>query len=469
MGSPSMSVSDSKVMATDRAAVNTVDRSLPAQLRLQAARAASAVIDGGRSSNDAFDAVLSAQSLSGRDQAMVKEIALGVIRWYWTLAEIVQRLLQTKLRNKDRDIFFLLMTGVYQLKFMHIPAHAAVDSTVQACESAGKPWAKRLVNGVLRNYVRRAADIESQLDSDAALSAHPDWIRARLVAAWPSAWKQIIDANNARPPMCLRVNLGRISRDEYLARLCKAGIVAANDPQVATGLIVERPVAVDALPGFSKGLVSVQDTAAQLVVPALDLRPGQRVLDACAAPGGKTAHIVESQPALAEVVAVDVDSDRVGRLRATLARLRLDAHCIAADASRPDTWWDGVYFDRVLIDAPCSGTGVIRRHPDIKHNRRPEDVEALCEVQARLLDGVWPLLAPGGKLMYVTCSVFPEENQHQISAFMQRHPDAVVAPLPMQAGVDCGVGRQTLPGIDAMDGFFFSMLKRGDNRAAQVK
>ncbi len=444
----------------DSALVKADSQPVSAQLRLWAARAASVVIDGGRSSRDAISGVLSTKPLSDRDQALVKEMALGVIRWYWTLEEILQRLLKTRIRSKDRDILLLLMVGVYQLKFMRVPAHAAVDATVQACEPAGKPWAKNLVNGVLRNYARRSADIERQLTSDAALSAHPDWIRARVVAAWPQAWKQILDANNAHPPMCLRVNLGRIERNDYLGQLQKAGIGAVIDPHVATGLIMDKPLAVESLPGFSKGWASVQDTAAQLVVPALNLQPGHRVLDACAAPGSKTAHMLESQSALSEVIAVDIDRERVKRLRQTLDRLQLTAQCIAADVTQIDTWWDGVPFERVLIDAPCSGSGVIRRHPDIKHNRRPADVDVLCEIQAHLLDSLWPLLAPAGRLMYVTCSVFPEENQSQIYAFLDRHPEAIVESLPMQAGIDCAVGRQTLPGVHDMDGFFFSMLKR---------
>jgi 16S rRNA (cytosine967-C5)-methyltransferase len=448
---------------TDSALVNTDSQPVPAQLRLWAARAASVVIDGGRSSNDAISGVLLTNSASGRDQALVKEMALGVIRWYWTLEEILQRLLKTRIRNKDRDIFFLLMIGVYQLKFMRIPAHAAVDATVQACEPAGKPWAKSLVNGVLRNYARHSADIDRQLTSDAARFSHPDWIRARVVTAWPQAWKKILDANNAHPPMCLRVNLGRIERNEYLGQLQKAGIGAGIDPHAATGLIVDKPVAVESLPGFYQGWASVQDTAAQLVVPALDLQPGHRVLDACAAPGSKTAHMLESEPELSEVIAVDIDRERVKRLRQTLERLQLTAQCIVADVAQVDTWWDGVPFDRVLIDAPCSGSGVIRRHPDIKHNRQPADVDALCKIQARLLQSLWPLVASGGRLMYVTCSVFPEENQNQICAFLDRHPETIVESLPIQVGIDCAVGRQTLPGVHDMDGFFFSMLRRGND------
>ncbi len=439
--------------------IETHGQPVSAQVRLQAARAAALVIDGGRSSDTAFSGVLSTHSLPGRDRALVKELALGTVRWFWTLEEILQRLLKTRIRNKDRDIYFLLLIGVYQLKFMRIPAHAAVDATVQACELAGKPWAKSLVNGVLRNYARRSAEVDEQLSSDAALSAHPDWIRVRITAAWPQAWKQILEANNDHPPMCLRVNLGRIGRTDYLGHLQKAGIGAVLDPHVATGLIVKKPVAVESLPGFSEGWASVQDTAAQLVVPALSLQPGERVLDACAAPGSKTAHMLESQPALSEVIAIDIDSERVERLRQTLDRLQLRARCLAVDVTQVDAWWDGEPFDCVLIDAPCSGSGVIRRHPDIKHNRQPADVDALCQVQESLLESLWPLVASGGRLMYVTCSVFPEENQHQIRAFMDRHAEAIVEPLPMLKGVDCAEGRQTLPGVHDMDGFFFSMLR----------
>ncbi len=431
-----------------------------ARTRWLAARIASQVVDGGRTTKDAISEVLGADALSLRDQSLTKEMAYGVVRRYWSLEEIARESLRTGIRNKDRDIFILLLVGLYQLKFMRIPSHAAVDATVQACEAAKKPWLKGLVNGVLRNYLRRGVAIESRLTSDRFRTAHPDWLLERLRTAWGNEWRRIIDANNTNPPLCLRVNLARIPRAEYVSRLHSVGIEVEVDPNTETGLTVKVPVPAGSLPGYSEGLFSVQDIAAQLVVPCLQLQPGQRVLDACAAPGGKTAHMREQEPDLAKLVAVDIDPVRLGLLRDNLERLGLRADCVVGDATNVQPWWDGQDFDRILVDAPCSGSGIIRRHPDIKHNRRADDVERILKIQARLLDNLWPLLDVNGIMMYVTCSVFPQENQNQIQAFLKRHPEAEVGGLPIPIGVDCGVGRQTLPGIHDMDGFFFSVLKR---------
>ncbi len=444
-----------------------IERSdLPASVaaRWLAARSAAHVVDGGRTIKDALSEHLSLQSLSSRDQALTKEMAYGVVRWYWTLAEIARHCLKRGFREKDRDVFFLLLVGLYQLKSMRIPPHAAVDATVQACDGVRKPWLKGLINGVLRNYLRNGTAIESQITNEQYRTAHPRWLCEQLRGAWKKEWPRIVDANNAIPPQCLRVNLARIGRDAYLSRLQALGIKAVVDPNTETGLTLRKPMGAESLPGYNEGWFSVQDLAAQLVVPSLRLEPGQRVLDACAAPGGKTAHMLEREPELAKLVAVDLDPARLPRLRRNLERLGLEADCIAADAIAVRTWWDGQRFDRILVDAPCSGSGIIRRQPDIKHIRRVEDLERSVIVQARLLDALWPLLDINGIMMYVTCSVFPQENQDQIRAFLQRHPEAEVGELTTGVGVDCGVGRQTLPGVHDMDGFFFSILQHRTTR-----
>ncbi len=431
--------------------------------RVDAARAAASIVDGGKSSSQAISAVLYGQGLSVRDQGMVKEMALGVVRWYWTLEDIANRMLKASMRKKDRIIFFLILVGLYQLKFMRIPPHAVVNATVSGCEVIGKPWTKALVNGMLRNYQRRSAEIDGQAATVEARTAHPRWIHDKIRAAWPEQSETILDTNNRRPPMSLRVNLHRIARDQYLECLWAANLKAAVDVCTESGIVLEKPTAVESLPGFVDGLVSVQDIAAQLIAPRLDIHPGHRVLDACAAPGGKTAHMLEIAPGVSELVALEADPGRLEQLRSNLERLGLAATCVVADGTCTDQWWDGRLFDRILIDAPCTGSGVIRRHPDIKHHRRATDLIQLCRIQSKLLDALWPLLVSGGKLMYVTCSVFPEENESQIGDFLARHSQVEVLPVSAPVGLDRTIGRQTLNGVDGLDGFFFTLLRKRES------
>ena len=259
--------------------------------------------------------------------------------------------------------------------------------------------------------------------------------------------------------MAIRVNSRRAGRDAYLAELRNAGIPATPAPHADQGLVLASPMEVTALPGFRMGAVSIQDTAAQLAAPLLDVRAGHYVLDACAAPGGKAAHLLEISPA-ARLVAVDKDPGRLVHVSSTLERLGLQAQVTTGDAGDPGTFWDGRPFDRILLDAPCSGTGVIRRHPDIKILRRPSDIARMAEEQSRMLAGLWPLFAPGGKLLYATCSVLPEENAHRIDAFLGVHPDARLVPIQAPWGRDTGAGRQILPGEDGMDGFFYALLEK---------
>jgi len=293
--------------------------------------------------------------------------------------------------------------------------------------------------------------------------AHPEWLLARLQQAYPQDWRAIADANNARPPLALRVHLGRTTRAAYEARLQQAGIGARALPEVESALILDSPVPVELLPGFREGEVSVQDSAAQLAALLLDAPPGGRVLDACAAPGGKAAHLLERDPRL-ELVALDIDAARLESVRENFTRLDLHATLACGDAGRPEDWWDQRPFDRILLDAPCSATGVIRRHPDIRLHRTPGDVERLVPAQARLLDRLWPLLATGGKLLYVTCSILPEENRQQIDAFVARQPQAraetLVHPALARHARAEGPGWQILPGAGDMDGFYYACLAR---------
>jgi len=311
---------------------------------------------------------------------------------------------------------------------------------------------------VLRRYQREQAVLDAAAEAEpVARHAHPHWLLTRLQQDWPDDWQAVCAANNARAPMTLRVNTLRGSPADYQQRLTEAGLAATSQPHAPAALVLTEPTDVAALPGFAAGDVSVQDAAAQLAAPLLDVQAGQRVLDACAAPGGKTAHLLENNPS-AELVALDNDAARLDRVAETLARLQLAARLLHADAGQVVDWWDGKPFDRILLDAPCSASGVIRRHPDIKALRRAVDIDALAAQQARLLDALWPCLAPGGKLLYVTCSVLAAENGRQVKTFLARTPDAAALPLAADWGRPAGHGRQILPGEADMDGFFYALL-----------
>lgn len=428
--------------------------------RACAARVVVRVVSGGGSLTDALpDAV---QSVSdARQRALIQELAYGTLRWYYRLDALLQQLMQKPLKQRDVDVRCLLLIGLYQLTQLAMPQRVAVNETVQATEALKKPWARGLVNAVLRNYQRRADSLEVTGDSDAVVKfAHPAWFMERLQTDWPHDWEAILTANNVRPPFSLRVNQRRVTRDEYLDELTARSIEAVPLPHVVTGLMLKKPVPVEKLPGFSAGVVSVQDGAAQLAAGLLSLAPGQRVLDACAAPGGKTAHILEAEPGIDRLTAIDIDDRRLRRIEENLARLSLHADLRQGDASEPSAWWDGRPYDRILLDVPCSATGVIRRHPDIKLLRKPDDVATLVSRQARLLQTLWPLLLPGGMLLYSTCSVLFDENSGQLARFLERQADAAEVPISAAWGRDCMYGRQILPGEDEMDGFYFACLQK---------
>lgn len=393
-----------------------------------------------------------------RDWALVQELAYGTLRWYHQLAGIAALFLERPLKLKDADVRALLLIGLYQLRHMRIADHASVGTTVGAADALGKPWAKALINACLRAALRESGRIEHALvTSEEMRYSHPAWLIAIIRQQYPNDWRRVLDADNERPPMVLRVNTARITRDECSVLLRNHGLRAEPHARAGDALVLREAVPIDRLPGFQDGLVSVQDAAAQLAAIWLDARPNERVLDACAAPGGKAAHILERTPALAELTAVDPDANRLQRVRANFARLGLLARLVAGDATDPKPWWDGRPYDRILVDAPCSGSGVIRRHPDIKVRRRADDLPKLRRTQAAILDGVWPCLAPGGKLLYVTCSIFAEENELQVRDFLARHPDATVFPERIAAGA---VGRQILPGEDGMDGFYYARIRK---------
>ena len=396
-----------------------------------------------------------------KDRAFVQELCYGVIRWFPALDFIFQQLIERDLRNKDTDIKMLILSGIYQLEYIATPDHAAVSATVEACKDLGKPWAMRLCNAVLRRYLREKDRFGPEMmKCEEAKYAHPKWLLALLREDWPQCWEALVEANNRRPPMYLRINRRQTNRSGYIDLLRNAGIEAEIVPHSDTGLLLPQAVNVDKLPGFEAGLVSVQDLSAQLAAPLLGTTEGQRVLDACAAPGGKTSHILEYQDGLEEVIAVDHDEQRIEMLHANLQRLKLRATIHPGDACRPEDWWDGRSFDRVLVDAPCSATGVIRRHPDIKLLRRKEDITPTTARQYKLLCALWPLLKQGGILLYVTCSVLAQENRNQIERFLREHKDCQINPITESWGYTTPFGTQILTGQDNMDGFFYARLQK---------
>ena len=394
------------------------------------------------------------------ERALLQELSYGTLRWYPQLDGVAQLLLRKPFKRKDGDVFALLLVGLYQLMHLRVAPHAAVSLSVSAVDDLGKSWAKGLVNAVLRGYQRDPALLARACTEPGAQLAHPDWLLAAFKRDWPDHWQAIAQANNARPPMTLRVNQGRVERDAYLAQLEQKSLLARVSDFAPDALTLDQPIDVLHLPEFARGWVSVQDAAAQLAAQLLDAQAGERVLDACAAPGGKSAHILERQPALAELVAVDRDAQRMRRVSENLQRLELSARCVVADAVATADWWDGRPFDRILLDAPCTATGVIRRHPDIKVLRREADVAGLVAQQARLLHALWPLLQEGGTLVYATCSVLREENELQMQNFLNAHVHAQEISVDAAWGHACAVGRQILPGEADMDGFYYAILRK---------
>ena len=396
--------------------------------------------------------------LDPRERAFARELAFGTLR-YLPRLEAWLALVATR-PPRDADVRVLALLGLYQIGFTRVPPHAAVDTTVELARAVGKSWAAGFVNAALRRFAAERDAIDRIELAAGARLAHPDWLLEAFRRAWPSAWESIARANLERPPMTLRVNARRTSRRRYLDVLSGAGIRAWPTRHSAEGITLESPRAVESVPGFGEGLVSVQDEAAQLAAALLDAPRGSRVLDACAAPGGKAAHVLERGAGGVEVVALEEDPRRTGDLRRTLARLRLPARVQPGDATQPDAWWDGRPFDRILLDAPCSGTGVIRRHPDVKVLRRPEDVDAMAGRQGAMLRALWPLLARGGRLLYATCSVLSRENESIVGSFLAEQADAEAVRIDAAWGRPAGAGRQILPGEDAMDGFFYAALAK---------
>ena len=390
---------------------------------------------------------------------LVKDLCFGSLRWHERISAVLDQLLTKTLRAKDKDIECLLRVGVYQVIYQNTPEYAAVNETVAAVKGLKKAWAVKFVNGVLRTFLRRKESILDKADlTDSARYAFPDWLIAGVKKSWPDQWQSVLEASNLRAPMTLRVNLSQVSRDAYLEQLAAEEIEATPHAVVESALILDKPISVYDLPGFNEGHVSVQDAAAQLSASLLDCQPGMRVLDACAAPGGKTGHILERTEDL-DLVAIDNSELRLLRIGENLERLGLEADIVLGDAGEAGDW-SKAGFDRILLDAPCSATGVIRRHPDIKVLRREDDIAQLHEQQMRLLNNLWEMLKPGGRLLYATCSIFPAENVAVVTEFLDNNPTAKHQAIEAEWGLPQLYGRQVLPGMDAMDGFYYAIIEK---------
>ena len=413
-----------------------------------AVRKAAVAVLRGVDSGQTVDAALLPVALTGADRATLQWLVLGTLREYLPLQALAAKLLRKGWREEDTDLGFLLSLALFELRHGQRPAFAVVNDWVEMTEALKKPWARGLMNAVLRRYLREREALDAAL-ADRDLG-HPAWLAARLRAAYPQDWPAIAAANNSAPPLWLRVNTQRADPGNYRQLLAEQGLEAEGVTWSDAALCLPASVPVATLPGWDAGWVAVQDGAAQLAAHILAPQEGERILDACAAPGGKTAHLWAL--GATRLDALDRSAERLNRVREALERQGGTVHLQAADAAETATWWNGEPYDAILLDAPCTGTGVIRRHPDIRLRRQPEEVAEAVAQQARLLEGLWPCLRPGGRLLYATCSVLPEENEEQIIAFLRRHPDARRSAHPLTG--------QRLPGQENMDGFFYALLEK---------
>jgi 16S rRNA (cytosine967-C5)-methyltransferase len=436
--------------------------STPARIRAAAARDVAAVLVQGRSLDD----VLAGDTEPGSARGLKRSLCYGTLRWHFRLVAILQRLSARPLRDTAPVLQALLEIGLFQLLSGEVAEHAAVAETVNAARELGQQRAAGYVNAVLRRFQRERAALLEAVDGDVAVrTAHPHWFVAELERDWPAAAARILDANNEPPPMWLRVNRRRAALPGYLEQLAAAGYETHTSALAPDAVRIEPPSDVRSLPGFADGLVSVQDAAAQLAVEVLDPRPGELILDACAAPGGKTCHVLERTDAQADLLAIDISATRMVRLHENLQRLGLEARTAVGDVSRPAEWWDGRPFDGVLLDVPCSATGVIRRHPDIKVLRRSGDIAALAASQTAMLEAAWSIVRPGGRLLYTSCSVLKAENQRVIEPFLARHAEASDCTAERVPGWDARSvadrpGYQRWTGDAAMDGFYYACLAK---------
>lgn len=420
-------------------------------LRSLVAQTVEQVVEKGQSLSNVLPAMQ--LKVAERDRALLQELSFGILRTLPQLEWLINKLMSRPMAGKQRTIHYLIMVGLYQLLHTRIPAHAALAETVEGAVAIKRPQLKGLINGVLRQFQRQQDDLLTEFAATEKRFLHPEWLIERLKKAYPQKWQTITEANNERPPMWLRVNRNYHSRDAWMALLEEAGMQGHVHPDYPDAVRLEVPASVHALPGFTEGWVTIQDASAQGCMRFLQPENGENILDLCAAPGGKTTHILEIAPQ-ASVTAVDIDEQRLSRVYENLKRLGMTAKVKQGDGRFPEQWCGDQQFDRILLDAPCSATGVIRRHPDIKWLRRDRDIAELVQLQSEILDAVWPHLKTGGTLVYATCSILPDENSKQVAAFLKRTPDAALK----DTGTPENPGQQNLPGAAEGDGFFYAKL-----------
>jgi 16S rRNA (cytosine967-C5)-methyltransferase len=439
--------------------------SLPDHPRSLAVLICHDVIENGASLGNAIHYVLKDKTnITPLDRRFIHSLCFGLLRWYWQLDEQLKPLLNRPIKRKEILVKYIILLGLLQIIHLRIPAHAAVADTVKCCQKLKKNWAKNLVNACLRNFIRNNEDYLNQPPSEEfyalANYSHPQWLADKVETAWPEYTKEILRSNNTPAPLCLRVNQQKISRDDYFKVLLEKQIEAEIDPYSDVGIRIQNSLPVNELPNFDRGWVSVQDTASQLIRNMLKVNGSHRVLDSCAAPGGKTSLLIESAGDELEIHALDIDGSRNTKLLDTLSRLNHRAKIIEGDARRPEEWWDKQPYQKILVDAPCSGLGIIRRHPDIKHLRYAEDLGKLLETQQEILNACWNILAVNGQLLYTTCSILPEENVKQIEQFVNSHKNVRVEELSLSNAIKQKFGLQMLPGHSDTDGFYYCLMTK---------
>jgi len=430
----------------------------PQNPRLAALKALAEVLDEHKNLGDS-EALAAVQD--NRDAALARNLAYGVLRWLSSLEWLAARLLAKPIKKREADVQRLVLLGLQQLWHDHTASHAAVNETAECARALGKTWAVGLVNAVLRRFQREREALLDAMLQDGKQFAHPDWLLEEIQRDWPDQWRDIIDENNRQAPLWMRINRQKADETSVQCLLRATGFESGGHDLARDAISVSPAAAVTRIPGFEDGWLSVQDPAPQLARDLLDPRSDDRILDACAAPGGKTAHLLESCPGL-DLTALDKQPQRAAQIEQNLARLDLSATVLTADAMDTGSWWNGLKFNKILLDAPCSATGVIRRHPEIKWLRSSAQVDAVVKVQAGLLDTLWPLLETGGILVYATCSILKRENSRQIQRFLEQHADAVLAGPVVEWGAAGPLGRQIMPGEAGMDGFFYAVLRKSD-------
>ena len=432
-------------------------------VRVQSSLVLNQVIHGKHSLDRAIEQAY--KDIDDSEIPLLTNICYGTLRFYWELKAKIDQLLSQPLKKKDKIIENLLQSAIFQIDKTRIPDHAVVSQTVEASRKLNKGHFSSLINGILRTYLRSDRVIEKITEE--IIFNHPNWMIEKIKQDWPLNWDEILKKNNDRAPMWLRVNQKKIETKKYLKKFLideskiEADIMQLNDYAIC----LKTPISVKYLPGFEEGYVSIQDGAAQLAVDVLLENKSGRILDACAAPGGKTAQLIENIDSMSTVTAIEIDSERAELINENLLRLGHSTELIVDDASNIESWWDSIYFDLILLDAPCSSSGVIRRHPDIKHLRRKDDIFTFQKKQLKIISAMWKILAPKGRLLYVTCSIFREENDEVMNQFLEKHDNVALQELLLNNNIlekmiKTRYGYQLFPGKINTDGFYFSCLKK---------